>query len=285
MTSSIISSLTRSASPVKLIATDIDGTMLRDDGSLSPRVRKAMHAAVDAGIPVVPATGRPLQMGQDIIEASGLDGYWVYANGSLTRHEGRNEDVRAFYIDFDTAVSAIEAVRASLPNCGFAIEFNDRLAYESHFADVVPEALFNEGEDDILEPVLEARERGAQIVKLLAFDTSQFDMNELQKQIDIVTDGALSSTNSGLRFVELAAEEISKAYALDLLVKDLGIASSEVAAFGDNQNDLAMLRWAGHSFAMANGTDDARATAGGVIGSNEDDALAVAIEEILAAQS
>ena len=86
---------------------------------------------------------------------------------------------------------------------------------------------------------------------------------------------------SGLRFIELAAGQVTKATALRLLAADLGIDRRRVASFGDNHNDLPMLDWAGRSFAMANATDDAKAAADEVIGGNDDDGLAAKVRQLL----
>jgi len=86
-----------------MIATDIDGTMLRSDGTLSPRVKRALTAAVEAGLQVVPATGRPVMIATEVIEQAGLDDFWVFANGAITRHIGRDELIRGFWMDHELA--------------------------------------------------------------------------------------------------------------------------------------------------------------------------------------
>ena len=78
---------------------------------------------------------------------------------------------------------------------------------------------------------------------------------------------------------------MTKANALDALAGDLGFGPAEVAVFGDNHNDIPMLEWAGLSFAMANGTDDAKEAAGHVIGHTDDNALASIVDQIVAARS
>ena len=103
--------------PIEMIATDIDGTMLRSDGSLSPAVKGALHDAADAGIHVVPATGRPVLIASsDVIEALDLPDYWVFANGAITRHLGRDELIRGFWMDQETTRRLVEGVRLALPN-------------------------------------------------------------------------------------------------------------------------------------------------------------------------
>jgi hydroxymethylpyrimidine pyrophosphatase-like HAD family hydrolase len=92
----------------------------------------------------------------------------------------------------------------------------------------------------------------------------------------------LTVSTSGVQFVEVTGEGITKASALAHLCTDWGIEPAQVIAFGDNHNDAAMLKWAGHGVAMGNGSSLALEAADEVIGSNADDAVAVFIESLLA---
>ena len=92
----------------------------------------------------------------------------------------------------------------------------------------------------------------------------------------------LTVSTSGVQFVEVTGEGITKASALAHLCSDWGVDPAQVVAFGDNHNDAAMLKWAGHGVAMGNGSGLARAAADEVIGTNTDDAVAVFIESLLA---
>lgn len=271
------------APPVKMIATDIDGTMIRSDGSLSQKVKAALHDAVDAGVHVVPATGRPVIVAEDVIEAAELPHYWVFANGAITRHLGRDELVRGFWIDRLLVGRLITLVREQLPNAGIALEFETTVAFEPGFEHVVPVVPTVPPTDDVSSFIERDDPEFARIQKVLVYDLS-VELDHLFSSVTgIVGDNAVVSY-SGLPFVELAAGQVTKATALELLVSDLGLTASEVACFGDNHNDVPMLHWAGQSFAMANGTDDAKAASKEVIGSNDDDAVADKIAELLSGQ-
>jgi Cof subfamily protein (haloacid dehalogenase superfamily) len=264
--------------PIKMIATDIDGTMLRSDGTLSGRVRDALHEARRAGLHVVPATGRPVAIAADVIDAAELRDYWVFANGAVTRHLGRDELVRGFWMDPGLTQALLSRLRHALPGAGFALELEDSVAFEDGFEKVVP-VVPDQGQVDDVMTLLDGEGIG-RVQKILVYDLSQ-DLDALFGRVsDVVGPDAVPSY-SGLRFVELAAGLVTKAMALDLLAADLGIAAEQVAAFGDNHNDLPMLQWAGRSFAMANATDDAKETADEVIGHNDADGLADKIEQLL----
>lgn len=259
---------------VRMIATDLDGTLLRSDGSLAPRVRAVLLAAQEAGIEVVPATGRPRMVTGDVIAELPFVHHWVFANGSVTWHAGRAELIRGFWLDPAEVRHLIGAVRKVLPDAGFAVEFEDAVAYEAGFERVVPQMPAGAPTTSLVEAV------DRRVQKLLVFNPER-TVDELYQAVASVVDGEAVPTYSGLSFIELSAGLVTKATALGHLADDLGIAPAEVAAFGDNHNDVAMLAWAGRSYAMAHATDDARSVATEVIGSNDDDAVVGIIERFL----
>ena len=263
-----------------MIATDIDGTMLRSDGSLAPRVKAALRAAADAGIHVVPATGRPLIITNDVIDRLELDHYWVFANGAVTRHLARDELIRGFWMDHEVTRDLLGLLRRDLPGAGFAIEFEDTVAFEAGFERVVPNPPDQAPVEDLNASLDESVAHWQRVQKILVYDLS-IEVEELFARITKVVGKRAAPSYSGLDFVELAAGVVTKATALELLARDLGIDASQVVSFGDNHNDLAMLRWAGRGYAMGNATADARAAADEVIGDNDADGLAVKIEELL----
>lgn len=275
MTGVMVIDLDAAHPPIDLIATDIDGTMLRSDGTLSNRVREALHHAHAAGIHVVPSTGRPLMVSDDVIAELGLDNYWVFANGALTKHLERDEVVRAFWMDPTIAQGIVVDLRAALPGAGFAIELEHGVAHERGFVERVPMAPPVAPITDVLDGM-----RG-RVQKVLVFH-DELSIDELyQAALVSVEDNAVPSY-SGLAFIEIAARLTTKAVALDALCVDLGISPSAVAAFGDNHNDVAMLEWAGQSFAMGNASDDAKAAAGQVIATSDEDGLAIVVEQLTA---
>lgn len=263
--------------PARLLAVDIDGTMLRSDGSLSPRVLDALGRAVDAGIHVVPATGRPMAVATDVVEACGLDDFWIFANGAITRHLGRDELVRAFWMERAVVIELLDRIRRSLPGARFAVEFATTMAYEAGFEKVVP----NEPPVPPTADLSAALEQVSDPVqKLLVFDES-IDLGRLWEEVNMAADGLSVPSYSGLAFVELAPGRVTKATALELLALDLDLSVDEVAAVGDNHNDVAMLEWAGTGYAMGNADIAIRASADVVLPGNDHDGLAVLIETML----
>ncbi len=260
---------------VDMIATDIDGTMLRSDGTLSMRVKEALHHAHAAGIHVVPSTGRPLLVADDVIQALDLDNYWVFANGAITKHLERDEVVRAYWMDPSVAQGIVVDIRAAMPDAKFAIELEHGVSHEPGFIERVPVAPYGPPIADVLDGM-----RG-RIQKVLVFH-DELGIDELFQATDAAIEDDVVPCYTGLEFIEIAARLTTKATALDALCMDLGVAPSAVAAFGDNHNDVAMLEWAGRAYAMGNASEDAKVAAGNVIETSDDDGLAIIVEQLTA---
>jgi Cof subfamily protein (haloacid dehalogenase superfamily) len=258
----------------RMLATDIDGTMLRADGTLSPRVEAALHAAVAAGVEVVPATGRPYHVARDVIEWLNIREYWVFANGAITRHLDRGDLIRGFWMDPTLAQGFVVELREDLPGAGFAVELEDEVVYEPGFELVVPMIPPYPAQDDVLDHF-----RG-RVQKVLVFHPGT-DLDELFDRVRRSVGDRAVVTYSGLPFVEVAPRLVTKAMALQLLCDDLGIDRSEVVSVGDNHNDVTMLEWAGRSYAMGNASDDAKAAADELVPTSDEDGLAVLVERLL----
>lgn len=276
-----VTSLNDSSFVPRMIATDIDGTMLRPDGTLSPRVRQALHDAADAGIEVVPATGRPELVAADVKEALGLGGRWVFANGAVTKDLTADQTVRGYWMDPDVASALVDQLRPALADAVFGVEMEHGMAYEagfevlSSFLPRVPPV------DDIQQALVDGVGGSRRLQKLVVAEPAM-TLDELFVVVSETLGERGVASYSGLPFIEVAADQVTKATALDALCTDLGIDPADVAAFGDNHNDVTMLEWAGWGYAMANGSDDAKDAAELIIRNNTEDGLARKIEQFLA---
>ncbi|MEZ5343790.1 MAG: HAD hydrolase family protein [Acidimicrobiales bacterium] len=232
--------------PIRLIASDIDGTMLRSDGTLSDRVRSSLWRAHERGIHVVPTTGRPATVSRNVMSWLGLDGYWIFGNGAVTRHEGRQETVRCYWMDTAVAERTVRNLRAAMPGVVLASELDNAVAHEPGFAGRVP---FTRPISPAVDDILVAMP--TQLHKVIVYHDDH-DIDSLYEQVVGVAGHEAVVSYSGLlpkkAFVEVAASLVTKATALEALCADLGIDRSEVASFGDNHNDLPMLSWAGRGY-------------------------------------
>lgn len=164
------------ATSVRLVATDLDGTLLRPDGTVSQRTAEAVRAARAAGVHVVPVTGRPPRAIWDVARSAGLGPLGVCANGAALVDVGAMEVVELQTIEAEVAASLVERLRSSFPGAVFAVEQSHRLAYEPGFfeADRLWEDLVLEVEDILaaLSPAtfkLIVRKPGCAAKELLAY--------------------------------------------------------------------------------------------------------------------
>jgi Cof subfamily protein (haloacid dehalogenase superfamily) len=260
---------------VRLVASDLDGTLLRPDETVSDRTRAALAAAKEAGITVVLVSGRPARSLGPIAGRIGVGGIAICANGAVVWDLDSGVMVDHTPLAADLATRLVHSLRQALPGALFAVELERRFGREPGWSDgraqTSPEAL----EADALELI-----RGPVTKLLVRHPTLPFE-EVAERARRAVGDDAVV-TWAGLRLVEISAAGVTKAFALERLCRRLGITAAEVVAVGDMPNDLAMLEWAGTAVAVANAAPEVLAAADEVTAANVDDGVARLLERILA---
>ncbi|WP_338671538.1 Cof-type HAD-IIB family hydrolase [Streptomyces sp. SCSIO 30461] len=268
---------------VRLIATDLDGTLLRDDKSVSDRTIAALAAAENAGIEVFFVTGRPARwMGvvSDHVHGHGLA---ICANGAavVDLHAG-GRLIEARPLERATALRVVRALRDAAPGTTFAVELSTGIHYEPDYPPfhldpgatvATAEKLLSDDGPDSTAPVL----------KLLAQHPELAPDGFLALARAAAGHIASFTRSSPTALLEVSGKGVSKASTLALCCAERGISSDQVVAFGDMPNDVEMLTWAGRSYAMGNAHPEVVAAASGRTVANNEDGVAVVIEEILAA--
>ena len=261
---------------IRLVASDLDGTLLLPDETVSERTRAALAAAKEAGITVVLVSGRQPRSLGPIAERIGVGGIAICANGALIWDLDAGTLVDATPLAADLAARLVHALRQAIPGVLFAVELESGFGHERGWAEdpaaVRPEAL----EADALELIT------GPVVKLLLRHPTLPFAELADKARQAIGDDAVA-TWAGLRLVEISAAGVTKAFALERLCDRLGIDASEVVAVGDMPNDLAMLNWAGTAVAVANATQEVLEAADEVTAANVEDGVAQLLERILAA--
>ena len=265
-----------SLGPVRLVATDLDGTIVRRDGTVSARVVAALAAVEDAGVSVVFVTGRPPRWMEPVVQATGHRGIAVCANGALVYDLRTGAVLERFTVDPDVAVEVVRRLRERLPGVSFAVERHESYAREERYRmrwDSPDVATVATAEELFAEPV----------AKLLARDeTSSGDaMLAVAREVlgDLV---AVTHSNPADCLLEISAAGVTKASTLALLAGRLGIDAAGVLAFGDQPNDLHLLLWAGHGYAMGGAHPELVAAVPRRTGSVDEDGVAVVLEHLLA---
>ncbi|QNE76176.1 HAD hydrolase family protein [Streptomyces finlayi] len=279
MTSAIDSPL---PAVTRLIATDLDGTLLRDDKTLSDRTVAALAAAEEAGIEVFFVTGRPARWMSVVSDHVHGHGMAICANGAAVvdlRADGTPLVVRP--LERDAALAAVRTLREVAPGTSFAVEFTTGIHYEPAYP---PFHLDPGATVATAEKLLRADSpgSGAPVLKLLAHHAELAPDAFLALARGAAGVLASITRSSPTALLEISGSDVSKASTLALCCADRGISQAEVVAFGDMPNDVEMLGWAGASFAMGNAHPDALDAASGRTLTNNEDGVAVVIERILA---
>ncbi|TDE11906.1 HAD family hydrolase [Jiangella asiatica] len=264
---------TRGSARPKVVATDLDGTLLRSDGTVSDRTRAALARAEDAGATVVFVSGRPPRWIDELSDAVGAHGLAICANGALVYDVRRREVVEEHGLPGDIALQVAQAIRESVPGSTFAIERRMRFGHEPTFRGRWP------APHDTL--VADLDELLAEPVSKLLVRHPELDAREFVSRAAAVVGSLATSTYSGTDAVlEISASGVSKASTLATLCAELGADAHDVVAFGDMPNDVPMLTWAGTSYAVADAHPDAVAAATHRCGSNDADGVAEVLERL-----
>lgn len=269
---------------IRLVATDLDGTLLRSDGTVSARSRAALEAADAAGLVVVFVTGRPARWLDDVVEQTGHLGVAVGANGAVIYDLKTERVISAHPIEVEALRALTAEIRAAFPDVAYAVESLDGFAAEPayiHDWQINPRR-DRRGKPVAPPPIGDITEITAKpALKLLAMDRGA-DVDEFLASADSLLAGRASVTHSSsFGLLEIAAAGVTKATGLAEVAARHGITPEEVVAIGDMPNDIPMLQWAGTSYAVGNAHTAARAAAGEVVGTNDEDAVAVMIEHVL----
>lgn len=263
----------------RLMAFDLDGTLLDPTGNITQRSVNALLAAHAAGVRIVLATGRPPFMMHQLIEAIGPAlTHGVLANGAIVCTFPDAEPLRTLHFEFNSAVEIITRIRVVDPSLGFALATDRGFAAEPGFLERMPSPT----NMPVTPDVLVASEGAAVVVKLFVFHPT-IDAHELMVHLAPHVSDGFEVFHMGAEAVEIGAAGIDKASGLQWLCAHLGIEAHEVMAFGDNTNDHSMLVWVGRSVAMGNSSPATQALATDVALSNADDGVAVFIEQLLEA--
>jgi Cof subfamily protein (haloacid dehalogenase superfamily) len=258
----------------RLIATDLDGTLVRSDGSVSTRTRSAVLAAQHAGSVFVMVTARPPRWLHDLADLVGEHGVAIVANGAILYDVARRAVIRTRLIEPAVALEVAQAIRAEIPEVQFAIERSDRYGQEPTYYNRWGPA----PEDTLVAAVEELLSEPA--AKLLVRHPSWHSDDLLARIAPVVGDRVNASHSGGHGLVEISASGVSKAAMLADFAAEQGISADETIAFGDSLNDLPMLAWAGTSYGVANAHPDVLAVVDVVCPANDEDGVAAVLEEL-----
>ena len=268
----------------KLVATDLDGTLLNSVGEVTPRTRAALEASWDAGIPVVGVTGRGPRLLDSVRVALDGRGIAVLAQGGFVVDLERHEVLRTVGLPRDQAAAVIARIEEVAGDLVIAVEdaaeqseVSGPLRVQHGFNWPYPEPAH-------LLPRHEVLPEGAVLKAFLRSSTlGQDQLLALAKQ---VTDPAQAEvTHAGLGFIEVLPPGITKASGLAIALERYGVGFGDVLVFGDMPNDLPMItavaEAGGRAVAVANAHPAVRAATEGVTSGHDADGVARYLEAVL----
>jgi hydroxymethylpyrimidine pyrophosphatase-like HAD family hydrolase len=263
---------------IRLIASDLDGTLLRSDGSVSARTVAAVESLQRAGVHWVLATARPPRWMHDLVSVVGEHGIAICSNGAFTYDVVAGRVIAERTLSRATVEDVTERLRSAIPEISFAVETRVGFGMEPTYVDLYtpPEGSPVASIGELLQSDLP----GKLLARAPSLDPAEF----LSTVAEVVGERAVVAYSGSSGLAEMSAPRVTKAAVLADWCRELGIAPRDVMAFGDMPNDLAMLGWAGTSYAVANAHPEVLAAADHVCAANDDDGVATILEKLVAAR-
>jgi Cof subfamily protein (haloacid dehalogenase superfamily) len=273
---------------IRLLALDIDGTLLNPRGEITPRTRSALDEVQRRGILVALVTGRRFGSARPVVLELGLSVPLVSHNGALTKNVSTLDTIGFHPLDIETAREVIRIGRAhgadmiccDDPN-GLGVMVIDGVSPENRalhrYLDKYRDSLREV--PDLLEYLDHAPIQ-------IMFSGSCNPIDDFADQLQQQLDGRIQLFKTRYRSVDLTildaiSTTASKGASVDEIALSYGIDCADVMAVGDNHNDLTMLRRAGVGVVMANAEDELKAMGFALTASNDDDGVAIAIEKYI----
>lgn len=266
---------------IKLIAIDMDGTLLTPQHNISPAVSAAIAAARSLGVHVVLATGRPFIGVQRYLHELGLDassGYCVTNNGALVQRTDTAECVAQTPLRFEDYLYC-EALSRKLNVHLHALDFNyvytankdisPYTVYESHLTGM-----------PLKYRAVEEMDRALTFPKVMMIDEPERLDNAILQMPEEARE-RYTIIKSAPYYLEIMDKRVNKGEGVRMLAEFLGLTAENVMAIGDHENDLAMIRYAGTGVAMGNAIDEVKAISQFVTKPNTEDGVAYAIERFV----
>ncbi len=258
----------------RVVATDLDGTLLRSDGSLSDRTRVALCAVEAAGIEVVIVTARPPRWVDPLADAVGGHGTVLCSNGAFVYDVPARRVTDARTIPHPDLTQATRTLRAAVPEVVFAVERADGFGREPEWTE-----LYRVPADHPVGSVEELA--GPGVGKLLARAPNTAFAEFHRHGSRLVAPYGEVGFSGAVGLLEVTGRGVTKSASLARWCAAREVAAGEVWAFGDMPNDLPMLGWAGRAHAVHNAHPEVRSVADVVCASNDDDGVARCLEALV----
>jgi hypothetical protein len=267
----------------KLIATDLDGTLVRSDETVSAHAHEVLDRVRAAGIPIVGVTGRgPRLLGlcrRDLPEAT----FMVLAQGGRVVDLTDPDEplvLRSETVPGGQVLALIEQMEAQVGPLSVMVE-----ALDGPDAPLWGEASTAWRYPEVVQTMPRAQALSGPVLKAFAHSETYPTDELLAMARHLIPPDGVSVTQAGLNYVEICPPGVTKASGLAVVAGSLGVDPRDVLVFGDMPNDLPMFGWAGWGrVAVANAHPEILAIADEVTGSNDEDGVADYLDRLLSAR-
>lgn len=250
----------------RVIATDLDGTLLRSDATISPRTRAVLDRCTSDGMKLIIATGRAKASAAHVLPADFHRGIWACCNGADIYEDGLLIEQNGLAPDIAREINA--RIRALFPRANVYAVVGGEIYFTGPASVSVPHHVAAD-----LDTVMNVP------VGKIAFHLSDVPDVELLRRS--LPDDCRFILTVGARIGEIMAPTATKAWAVESVVKRWGLDLSDVIAFGDETNDIEMIAECGLGVAMENSHPEVTAIADRIAPSNDEDGVAQVLEELL----
>ncbi|WP_026477168.1 Cof-type HAD-IIB family hydrolase [Alkaliphilus transvaalensis] len=278
----------------KVLATDMDGTLLKNNKRISNRDIVSLRKAKERGMEIIICTGRPLGTLKPYLSQIGFPCWVVTNNGAVIRNKS-NEVVEVINLKKEPCKEVLQILdqagiyyHATDPHYAFIKSYWERIEIFQRFvrkkegsfikswAETLYQILFSGTHRKV--NMYKYLEKGGALSSIFVYTKDLKKLESVTKKLQQIKD--IHITSSERHNIEILDTYATKGVALKKIVDEMGIKQEEVVAVGDNHNDLSMIQYAGLGIAMGNGEEEVLKTANWVTKSNEDDGISYLLESL-----
>ncbi|HHW56961.1 MAG TPA: HAD family phosphatase [Clostridia bacterium] len=268
----------------KLIAIDMDDTLLRHDKTISKENIEALHKAREKDVYVVISTGRVFASAYAYADMIGFRTYIIASNGALIR-DPDNNTIYESILNYESMIEIIKTCQKyntyfQLINdtTVFSPEITNKFQRYAEWNDLFREALKVEVKE-IKNPLKEVGELKASILKIIIFNEDADTLKKIREELS--ENDSIQITSSYMDNIEIVNKGVSKGRALEILGGYLGIKREEMIAIGDSENDIEMIKFAGLGVAVENAIEEVKKIADFITKSNMEDGVKYVIDNFI----
>ena len=287
----------------KMIAIDLDGTMLNSYGEVTERTKETIKEAMQKGIDVVIASGRTIDSIKSIANEIGSDKYMIAGNGAIIYDIKNDKIIYEKYIPKEKALDIIKICDEN--SISYNVYTNQKIIADSlrynilyYYKENLKKEESKKTKISIVENIYEyvKNMKDEKVMKIMICDKTKSVFNSILRKMSVIDDIEVLDISHMSRkviktgteeveisyfYTEISMENVDKWYALEYLINKLGINKEQLVTIGDNVNDLKMIQNAGLGIAMGGSTPKVTEVADFITKDNNNEGVAKAIEKIL----